>query len=133
MNVPASTRAQDQIDHIYGYTLTEIRKERTHLGLPDEFDLIFLVQSHGAPAEVAHQIIQHFEAGEPVASLKELLPDPNPKPPHAGKSLTLFQHQEPLRHHLEALYARGEHDTGFYDYHRPDATLLYINNTHCHP
>jgi hypothetical protein len=133
MSIAASTQAQDIVDHIFGHLLPKIRTERSALGLPAEFDLLFLLQAHAAPAEITAQIIQHFKAGEPLASLTELLPAPGPKPPPAGKTVALVQHQEPLRQLLEAHYARGEHDTNFVDYHRPDATLLHIHNVHGKP
>ncbi|HEY1172059.1 MAG TPA: hypothetical protein VGH19_11865 [Verrucomicrobiae bacterium] len=131
MSALASIRAKDMVAHIFGHTLGEIRKERSHLGLPAEFEFLCLIKGHSASSKTTDQIRLGFIAGQSITSLKELLPAPGHKRPHAGKTIALVQHQEPLQQIFEALFTRGEHDTTWSGYHRPDATLLDIYNVHC--
>src|SRR5687768_13031265 len=116
----ATERAHSAVEHVFGHLLDEIRVERAALGLPPEFEFVCLVHGHSVPFELGTQFVDAFTAGQPL-----VLPHVSP--------LIFVRDREQLYRALLPLYERGEHDASYYDYSRPDATLLHIHHVHCGP
>lgn len=120
VNVSASEldrRIEDVVEHVFGYLLYQIRAERSALCLPTDFDFACLVHGHSVQWQIGLQFINAFTFGQPL-----LLPSDSP--------LAIVRDRDSLCDALLPLYARGEHDTSFADYSRPDASLLHIHNVH---
>src|SRR5688572_15060200 len=109
----ADEAARSDVEHVFGYLLDGIRAERALLGLPAEFEFVCLVHSHSVPFELGTQFVDGFTAGQSL-----VLP--------LGSSLVFARDREELYRAVLPLRKRGEHDASYYDYSRPDATLLHI-------